>query len=83
MALIHQIRRAEEPKPVRAAEKIKAGLVEAEPVAVHVRRGRKPSGKSKRLLTLRIDPDVIDAYKATGDGWQRRMNDTLRKALGL
>jgi uncharacterized protein (DUF4415 family) len=28
--------------------------------------------------TLRIDPDVLDAYKATGNGWQTLMNDALR-----
>ncbi len=43
--------------------------------------GRPPIGeKSKRQLTLRLDPDVIDAFKATGPGWQGRMNDALAAA---
>jgi uncharacterized protein (DUF4415 family) len=29
-------------------------------------------------MSMRYDRDVIDAFKATGDGWQTRMNDVLR-----
>lgn len=47
------------------------------------KRGRKPSGNSKKLLTLRLDPDVIEGFKATGEGWQSRMNDALRVHLKL
>lgn len=43
------------------------------------KRGPKPSGKAKALLTLRLDPDIIEAFRATGPGWQARINDTLRK----
>ena len=43
--------------------------------------GRPPlGGKAKRQITLRLDPDVIDAFKATGAGWQARMNDALAAA---
>lgn len=95
MSIFHQIKRIEEPKPAKAKErpaaKIEAGLREAlavakgeeEPYAVHVRRGRKPSGAAKKLLTLRLDQDVIEHYRATGEGWQSRMSDILRKAAGL
>jgi uncharacterized protein (DUF4415 family) len=37
----------------------------------------------KRQISLRLDPDVIDAFKATGKGWQGRINDALRKAAKL
>lgn len=92
MSIAHQFRRASEPKPKdRPAAKIEAGLREAlavakgeaEPAAIHVRRGRKPSGKAKKLLTLRLDQDLIEHYRSTGDGWQSRMNDDLRKVAGL
>ena len=42
------------------------------------RRGPKPSGNAKQLLTLRVDQDLIRRFKATGDGWQTRMVDVLR-----
>jgi uncharacterized protein (DUF4415 family) len=37
----------------------------------------------KRLVSLRLDPDVIDHFRATGPGWQRRINDALRKVARL
>lgn len=52
--------------------------------AVVKRRGRPPlSGESKTQVTLRIDADVLSAYRATGDGWQGRINADLRKARKL
>ena len=46
-------------------------------------RGRPTVEAPKRQISLRIDPDVIDAFKATGKGWQARINDALRKAVNL
>lgn len=43
--------------------------------------GPKANPNAKKLLTLRIDPDVIEAFKRTGEGWQTRMNDALRSAM--
>lgn len=36
---------------------------------------------TKRAISLRIDADVLERYRATGPGWQGRMNEALRKAL--
>lgn len=47
------------------------------------RRGRPVSLNAKRAIKLRIDPDVIDRFKADGPGWQSRMNVVLRRAVGL
>ena len=41
------------------------------------REGLKPVPK-KSLLSLRIDADVIDWFKAQGAGYQSRMNALLR-----
>ena len=54
-----------------------------QPSATASKRGPKPSGNAKRLISLRLDPEVIDGFKATGAGWQGRMNDVLRSHLGL
>ncbi len=43
-----------------------------------VRRGR-PSGQTKASQTVRFDLDVLAAFKATGKGWQTRMNEALRE----
>jgi uncharacterized protein (DUF4415 family) len=46
--------------------------------AVHVGRGRPASGKV--MVTMRLDPDVVAKFKATGAGWQSRINDALKAA---
>lgn len=46
-------------------------------------RGRPRLEQTKTPVTIRLDPDVIAKFKAGGKGWQSRMNDALRKAVGL
>ena len=48
-----------------------------------VRRGRPKSDAPKQHVSLRLDPDVIESFKAAGPGWQSRINDALRKAAQL
>ena len=47
------------------------------------RRGRPCSDRRKVLTALRLDPDVIAAFKATGPGWQTRINDILKRESEL
>ncbi len=42
-------------------------------------RGRPAGSGTKQLVTVRIDVNVIDAFKQDGAGWQTRMNDALRE----
>lgn len=46
-----------------------------------VRRGRPPKDTTKVLTTLRLDPDVVAGLRATGSGWQTRVNDAMREWL--
>nr|CRY94915.1 hypothetical protein [uncultured prokaryote] len=48
-----------------------------------VQRGRPKADVTKVSTTIRLDPDIIAAFKAQGSGWQGRINDALRKAAGL
>lgn len=48
-----------------------------------VTRGRPKAPVTKVSTTLRLDPDILAAYRATGPGWQGRINADLRRALGL
>ncbi|MGV3491219.1 MAG: BrnA antitoxin family protein [Devosia sp.] len=50
---------------------------------VLVKRGRRPAENPKQAISLRVDADVLDKFKADGPGWQSRMNEALRKAAGL
>lgn len=45
--------------------------------------GRPVAENPKRQVTLRLDPDVLEKFRATGKGWQSRINAELRKALGI
>jgi uncharacterized protein (DUF4415 family) len=40
--------------------------------------GRPPKPDKKVSQTLRLDPDVLEAYKQQGAGWQSRINQVLR-----
>lgn len=46
-----------------------------------VRRGRPKTEAPKLALTVRYDADVVEAFKATGKGWQTRMNAALKDWL--
>jgi uncharacterized protein (DUF4415 family) len=49
-----------------------------------VRPGRPPLGtQPKSAVTLRLDADVLASYRATGAGWQTRLNADLRKVRKL
>jgi uncharacterized protein (DUF4415 family) len=51
------------------------------PVPGIVRRpGRPPKADRKVSVTLRLDRDVIERFKAAGAGWQTRINAALRKS---
>lgn len=44
-------------------------------------RGRPKRADAKVNLTLRIDPGLLEAYRATGEGWQVRMHDALAAGI--
>ena len=44
-------------------------------------RGRPKAAVTKVPVKLRLDPEVVEGYRATGPGWQTRMNDVLAAAL--
>jgi uncharacterized protein (DUF4415 family) len=46
-----------------------------------VRRGRPNTANPKLALTVRYDAEVVAAFKATGKGWQTRMNTALKEWL--
>ena len=51
-----------------------------------VRRGRPLGSGTKELVSLRLDKQALAAFKATGPGWQVRINDTVvrsAKRLGV
>jgi uncharacterized protein (DUF4415 family) len=53
-------------------------MIRTAPKAPVKRRGRPALGKV--VVTIRLDPDVIAKFKATGPGWHARINEALKKA---
>lgn len=44
-------------------------------------RGRPKADETKVFTAIRLDADLLDAFKSTGRGWQTRVNEALRHYL--
>jgi uncharacterized protein (DUF4415 family) len=57
------------------------------PSQIKARRRGRPTGSvqavTKEPIKIRLDADVLAALRSSGDGWQTRVNDTLRASLHL
>ncbi len=57
------------------------------PEQIAARRRGRPVGSvqatTKEAVKIRLDADLLAALRATGDGWQTRINDTLRASMLL
>ena len=70
-------------------ELTKADFAKAKPfaevfpdLAASIRRGRGPNkAPTKKLVSLRLSPEVIQHFKKGGPGWQSRIDETLRKVV--
>ena len=66
-----------------AAEISVGGTVIRPATGVLTRDGIRPIGrpslgdKARRPVTMRLPPHVVDWFRATGPGWQRRVADLL------
>jgi uncharacterized protein (DUF4415 family) len=46
-----------------------------------LKRGRPKLQRPKMQVTLRLDADIVEAFKADGGGWQSRINMALLRAV--
>lgn len=56
-------------------------VTEEEIAAFFPKVGRPKSLNRKMPTTIRLDAEVLNAFKATGPGWQTRMNEALKDWL--
>lgn len=57
------------------AEVVKGGKV--------VRRGRPSLGDAAKVpVMIRLDREIVEAYRGTGSGWQSRINADLKRSAG-
>lgn len=45
------------------------------------KRGRPPADYPKAHVNIRLDADVVAAFRASGRGWQTRLNAALKEWL--
>jgi uncharacterized protein (DUF4415 family) len=48
-------------------------------VPIRVLRGRPQLANKKKLVSIRYSPEVIDYFRASGAGWQARMDAVLKE----
>ncbi len=46
-----------------------------------VRIGRPKAEVTKERITIRLSRDVVSTFRATGDGWQTRMDAALKQFI--
>ncbi len=46
-----------------------------------IRKARGPA-RTKTAVSIRLDIDLVERLRASGPGWQRRVNDALREWIG-
>ena len=54
---------------------------DAAQVLLKPKRGRPFSANPKEHVNIRLDADVLSAFRRTGSGWQTRLNNALRDWL--
>lgn len=64
-----------------AADQNTAELSDAAMLKLKPMRGRPLGSGTKQQVSLRIDTDVLEYFKAQGSGWQTKINETLRASL--
>ncbi len=67
----------------RPASEVLPKFIGEEATQELMRRGRGRPQKADRKVnqTLRLDPDVLSAYRQEGSGWQARINQVLREHM--
>jgi uncharacterized protein (DUF4415 family) len=58
-------------------------LTDAEWTAVKpkARRGRRLAAVTKERITIRLSREVVETFRASGDGWQTRVDSALKDWL--
>lgn len=50
-------------------------------MTIRFAKAAKEKMPAKQLVSLRLDPDVIEAYRSLGPGYQVQMNLVLRMSM--
>lgn len=72
---------AAELKGLRPIAEKDVALLEAYRAGAIKKRGRPKLTQKKQVVSLRLDPAILEAFRATGKGWQVRLNAMLLRAV--
>lgn len=70
-------------RPTSALDKAEALFRKATTKPTEPARSPPAIPTGKETVSLRIDRDILAHFQEDGPGWQDRLNDCLRKAVGL
>ena len=78
----------DEDNPEWTAEDFKRARLPHEVLPPHIRKAfpktRGPQAAPKKVpVSIRLTAEVVERFKADGPGWQSRIDDVLKKAVGL
>jgi uncharacterized protein (DUF4415 family) len=48
-----------------------------------IQKGKEDREAELEPVTLKLSPTVIDRFRSQGDDWEARINETLKRAVGL
>lgn len=65
----------------KPASEVFAPEIYAALVAMKRPRGRPKADETKVFTAIRLDADLLETFKATGKGWQTRVNAALRQFI--
>jgi uncharacterized protein (DUF4415 family) len=60
-----------------------AEVLPPEFMAAWKRTRGKQKTPTKEQVTLRLSPEVVSRFRATGKGWQARIDEALKRHLGV
>lgn len=69
---------APDPAPVSPAQSPAAATADFTNVVRHIARRGLPAPPRKEAISLRLDAEVLDWFRARGPGYQTRINAVLR-----
>jgi len=68
-------------KGAKPASEVFEPQIYAALVAMKRPRGRPKADETKVFTAIRLDADLLETFKATGKGWQTRVNAALRQFI--
>ena len=69
-------------RPITSRDAAEAAFKKVTTKPVDLPPPRPAVPNAKEMVSLRLDRDILDHFQAGGPGWQDRINDALRKAIG-